>query len=49
MVYSTKGKAIKDIALWIELRCNFVRIHSVLDYRTSNEVECDFLDLMKAV
>ena len=48
MVYPTKDKAIKDIASWIELRCNHVRLHSALGYRTPNEAESDFLDLKKA-
>ena len=48
MVYPTKGKAIKDIASWIELRYNRTRLHSALGYRTPNEVESDFLDLKKA-
>ena len=33
MVYPTKDKAIKDIASWIELRYNHVRLHSALGYR----------------
>ena len=48
MVYPTKGKAIKDIASWIELRYNRTRLHSALGYRTPDEVESDFLDLKKA-
>ena len=48
MVYPTKDKAIKDIASWIELRYNRIRLHSALGYRTPNEAESDFLDLKKA-
>jgi len=48
MVYPTKDKAIKDIASWIELRYNHVRLQSALGYRTPNEVEHEFLSLMKA-
>lgn len=44
MVYPTKNKAISDIASWIELKYNHVRFHSVLGYRTPNEVEREFLD-----
>ena len=48
MVYPTKDKAINDIAPWIELRYNRVRLHSALGYRTPNEVEQEFLGLTKA-
>ena len=48
MVYPTKDKAMNDIASWIELRYNLVRLHSALGYRTPNEAERDFLDLKKA-
>ena len=48
MVYPTKGKAIKDIASWIELRYNHVRLHSARGCRTPNEVERELLDLTKA-
>ncbi len=48
MVYPTKDKAINDIASWIELRYNHVRLHSALRYRTPNEVEQEFPGLTKA-
>ena len=48
MVYATRQKAINDIALCIELRCNHVRLHSVLGYHTPNEVEQELLGLTKA-
>ena len=47
-MYTTKGKAFKNIASWIELRYNLIRFHSPQGYRTLNEVERDFLDLTKA-
>lgn len=41
-VYATRRKAREDIARWIELRYNRTRLHSVLGYRTPQEVmdEC---------
>ena len=48
MVYPTKDKAIKDIASWIELTYNHVRLHSALGYRAPNEVERELLNLTKA-
>ena len=47
MVYPAKDRAIKDIASWIELRCNHFRLHSILGYRVPNEAEREFLGLTK--
>ena len=48
MVYPTKDKAVKNIASWIELTYNHVRLHSAMGYRTPNEIERELLDLTKA-
>ncbi|WP_034515128.1 integrase core domain-containing protein, partial [Actinomyces slackii] len=48
MVYPTRGKAMNDIASWIELVYNHTRLHSSLGYRTPNEVERELLDHKKA-
>ena len=48
MVYPAQSRAINDMASWIELRYNHVRLHSALVYRNPNEVERDFLGLTKA-
>ena len=48
MVYPTKDKAINDIASWIELRYNQIRLHSALGCRAPNEVERELLNSMKA-
>jgi putative transposase len=37
-VYPTRKKARDDIARYIELRYNRMRLHSVLGYRTPQEV-----------
>jgi len=33
MVYPTRGKAIRDIALWIEVEYNQKLLHSTVGYR----------------
>jgi putative transposase len=43
-VYSTRQKAYKDIARWIELRYNRTRLHSGLGYRTPQEVMDEYLN-----
>jgi putative transposase len=43
-VYSTREKARKDIARWIELRYNRTRLHSGLGYRTPQEVMDEYLN-----
>ena len=48
MVYPMKDKAIKDIALWIELRYSCVRLHLSLGYCTPGEAERELLGLTKA-
>jgi len=47
-VYSTRRKAIADIARWIELRCNRTRLHSGLGYRTPQEVMDELLNKQAA-
>ncbi len=39
MVYPTRGKAIRDVAAWIELTYNQTRLHSGIGYRTPNQFE----------
>ena len=48
MVYPTKDKAIKDIASWIELRYNYVHLHSAFGYHSPNEVERELLGSSRA-
>jgi putative transposase len=43
-VYTTRQKAYKDIARWIELRYNRTRLHSGLGYRTPQEVMDEYLN-----
>jgi transposase InsO family protein len=47
-VYPTRRKAREDIARWIELRYNRTRLHSVLGYRTPQEVLDEYLEMQAA-
>jgi transposase InsO family protein len=47
-VYPTRKKAREDIARWIELRYNRTRLHSVLGYRTPQEVLDEYLEMQAA-
>jgi putative transposase len=47
-VYPTRRKAWEDIARWIELRYNKTRLHSVLGYRTPQEVLDEYLEMQAA-
>ncbi len=47
-VYPTRRKAREDIARWIELRYNRTRLHSVLGYRTPQEVMDEYLEMQEA-
>jgi putative transposase len=42
-VYPTRKKAMEDIARYIELRYNQIRLHSALGYRTPQEVLAEYL------
>jgi transposase InsO family protein len=42
--YPTRKRAIDDIARYIELRYNRVRLHSALGYRTPQEVHDEYLN-----
>ena len=42
--YPTRKKAKEDIARYIELRYNQVRLHSALGYRTPQEVHDEYLN-----
>jgi transposase InsO family protein len=43
-IYPTRGKAMQDIARYIELRYNRTRLHSALGYRTPQEVHTEYLN-----
>jgi putative transposase len=43
-VYATRKKAKEDIARYIELRYNQMRLHSALGYRTPQEVHDEYLN-----
>jgi putative transposase len=43
-VYPTRKKAMQDIARYIELRYNRIRLHSALGYRTPQEVLDEYLN-----
>jgi transposase InsO family protein len=47
-VYPTRKKAREDIARYIEIRYNRVRLHSALGYRTPQEVHDEYLSLQAA-
>ena len=46
--YATRRQAYEDIARWIELRYNRTRLHSVLGYRTPQEVLDEYLEMQAA-
>lgn len=46
--YPTRDHAKADIARYIELRYNQIRLHSAIGYRTPNEVESDWFEQKKA-
>jgi putative transposase len=48
-VYATRKAAMDDIARWIELRYNRTRLHSVLGYKTPQEVMDEYLNGQEAV
>ena len=47
-VYPTRKKAREDIARYIELRYNRMRLHSALGYRTPQEVHAEYLSMRAA-
>jgi len=40
---------VKDIASWAELRYNHGHLPSAMGYRTTYEIESEFMGLVKAV
>jgi transposase InsO family protein len=46
--YPTREHARRDIARYIELRYNQIRLHSAIGYRTPNEVESEWIEQSKA-
>ena len=46
--YPTREHARIDIARYIELRYNQIRLHSALGYMTPNEVECEWFENRRA-
>lgn len=46
--HPTRGRAMSDIASWIELIYNHTRLHSSVEYRTPNEAEREPLNHKKA-
>lgn len=47
-VYPTRKKAMEDIARYIELRYNRIRLHSALGYRAPQEVHNEYLGMQAA-
>jgi putative transposase len=47
-VYPTRKRAREDIARYIEIRYNRMRLHSALGYRTPQEAHDEYLNLQAA-
>jgi putative transposase len=47
-VYPTRKKAYDDVARYIEIRYNRMRLHSALGYRTPQEAHDEYLSLQRA-
>ena len=47
-VYPTRQRAMNDVARYIELRYNTLRLHSGLDYKTPHEVYTEYLNRQQA-